>query len=217
MKWGNETPAVSLSLYGIFNFLLCQTMYVPNKLLGNSRILLSQHDPLEKNSWSLKWHGSTCNNKKKVVCTSLEHTSSNRLVDKPTVAHTAHQSSQLKATVYRVMEHKGMTTNSLILYLEMFLQWLLLIACSVTAKAKFWSSSNCFSVNIVSRSQWGAAAPQQKERLKGSAQRVIIHHTAFPSCKSLTECKDQLFSIQRMHMKERDFDDIGYKWVVLFF
>lgn len=78
-------------------------------------------------------------------------------------------------------------------------------------KLNFESSSNCFLVNIASRPQWGAAAPRQKERLKGSAQRVVIHHTAFPSCKSLTECKDQLVSIQRMHMQERGFDDIGYK------
>ncbi|XP_026231734.1 peptidoglycan recognition protein 5 [Anabas testudineus] len=69
-------------------------------------------------------------------------------------------------------------------------------------------------VKIVSRPQWGAAAPQQKERLKGSAQRVIIHHTAFPSCTSLTECKDQLISIQRLHMQERGFDDIGYNFLV---
>ncbi|KAK2847004.1 hypothetical protein Q5P01_010003 [Channa striata] len=69
-------------------------------------------------------------------------------------------------------------------------------------------------VNIVSRPQWGAAAPRQKEKLKAPAWRVIIHHTALPSCKGLTECKDQLVCIQRMHMKERGFDDIGYNFLV---
>ncbi|XP_029027919.1 peptidoglycan recognition protein 5 [Betta splendens] len=69
-------------------------------------------------------------------------------------------------------------------------------------------------VNVVSRSQWGAAAALRRERLTDSAQRVIIHHTAFESCKSLSECNDQLVTIQTMHMKERGFDDIGYNFLV---
>uniref|UniRef100_A0A3Q3JER2 Peptidoglycan-recognition protein n=1 Tax=Monopterus albus TaxID=43700 RepID=A0A3Q3JER2_MONAL len=73
---------------------------------------------------------------------------------------------------------------------------------------------NWFSVNIVSRLQWGAAAPQQRAILKGSAQRVVIHHTALQSYKGLAECKNHLVSIQRMHMKERGFDDIGYNFLV---
>ncbi|XP_044057533.1 peptidoglycan recognition protein 5 [Siniperca chuatsi] len=69
-------------------------------------------------------------------------------------------------------------------------------------------------VNIVSRSQWGAAAPRQKETLKGSAKRVVIHHTALPSCNGLKECTDRLVSIQRGHMNEKGFDDIGYNFLV---
>ncbi|XP_028275234.1 peptidoglycan recognition protein 5 [Parambassis ranga] len=69
-------------------------------------------------------------------------------------------------------------------------------------------------VNIVSRQQWGAAAPRQKQTLKGPAQRVIIHHTATPSCKGLAECKSHIVSIQRGHMNERNFDDIGYNFLV---
>ncbi|KAF3692979.1 Peptidoglycan-recognition protein SC2 [Channa argus] len=69
-------------------------------------------------------------------------------------------------------------------------------------------------VNIVSRLEWGAAAPEQKEKLKAPAWRVIIHHTALPRCKGLTEGKDQLVCIQRMHMKGRGFDDIGYNFLV---
>ncbi|XP_026168146.1 peptidoglycan recognition protein 5 [Mastacembelus armatus] len=69
-------------------------------------------------------------------------------------------------------------------------------------------------VNVISRLQWGAAAPKQKDKLKGSAQRVVIHHTALPSFKGLTECKNQLVSIQRIHVKERGFDDIGYNFLV---
>ncbi|XP_023257074.1 peptidoglycan-recognition protein 1-like [Seriola lalandi dorsalis] len=69
-------------------------------------------------------------------------------------------------------------------------------------------------VNIVSRAQWGAAAPKQKEKLKSTAQRVIIHHTALPSCKGLAECKGRILSIQRGHMTDRGFDDIGYNFLI---
>lgn len=67
-------------------------------------------------------------------------------------------------------------------------------------------------MNVVSRLQWGAAAPKQKEALKGSAQRVVIHHTALQNCRGLADSKEHLVSIQSMHMNQRGFDDIGYKW-----
>ncbi|XP_034723253.1 peptidoglycan recognition protein 5 [Etheostoma cragini] len=70
------------------------------------------------------------------------------------------------------------------------------------------------TVTIVSRQQWGAAAPKKRETLKGSAQRVVIHHTALPRCKGHKECMDRLVSIQRGHMKDRGFDDIGYNFLV---
>ncbi|XP_070826886.1 peptidoglycan recognition protein 5 [Chaetodon trifascialis] len=69
-------------------------------------------------------------------------------------------------------------------------------------------------VNIVSRAQWGAAAPRHKETLKGSAQKVVIHHTALPGCTGLKECSDRLVSIQRGHMTDKRFDDIGYNFLV---
>ncbi|XP_038548267.1 peptidoglycan recognition protein 5 [Micropterus salmoides] len=69
-------------------------------------------------------------------------------------------------------------------------------------------------VNVVSRSQWGAAAPRQKMTLKASAQRVVIHHTALPRCSGRKECMDRLVSIQRRHMTQNGFDDIGYNFIV---
>lgn len=66
-------------------------------------------------------------------------------------------------------------------------------------------------MNVVSRAQWGAAAPRKETTLKGTAQRVVIHHTALPKCTGLKECTDRLVSIQRAHMTEKKFDDIGYK------
>ncbi|XP_029374022.1 peptidoglycan recognition protein 5 [Echeneis naucrates] len=70
------------------------------------------------------------------------------------------------------------------------------------------------TVNIVSRAQWGAAAPKTREYLKSSAQKVVIHHTANPSCKGLQECKDRILGIQKYHMTQRGFDDIGYNFLV---
>lgn len=70
---------------------------------------------------------------------------------------------------------------------------------------------NCFSVTVISRTQWGAAAPIKWEHLKGPAQRVVIHHTALPKCTGLKECLDHVLNIQKSHMMERKFDDIGYK------
>ncbi|XP_034405105.1 peptidoglycan recognition protein 5 [Cyclopterus lumpus] len=70
------------------------------------------------------------------------------------------------------------------------------------------------TVNIVSRQQWEAAAPKSKETLTGSAKRAVIHHTALPRCKDEKECKSRIASIQRNHMTERGFDDIGYNFLV---
>uniref|UniRef100_A0AAZ3P8I3 Peptidoglycan recognition protein 1 n=1 Tax=Oncorhynchus tshawytscha TaxID=74940 RepID=A0AAZ3P8I3_ONCTS len=52
------------------------------------------------------------------------------------------------------------------------------------------------TVEVVTRGQWGAAAPQCRETLKYPAQRVVIHHTAL------------------MHMQDRNFDDIGYNFLI---
>ncbi|CAJ1065885.1 peptidoglycan-recognition protein SC2-like [Xyrichtys novacula] len=69
-------------------------------------------------------------------------------------------------------------------------------------------------VTIVSRDQWGAVPPKKVTALKGLAKRVIIHHTALPSCKDLEECNKRLASIQRGHMTDKKFDDIGYNFLV---
>ncbi|XP_028320875.1 peptidoglycan recognition protein 5 [Gouania willdenowi] len=69
-------------------------------------------------------------------------------------------------------------------------------------------------VDIVSREQWGAAEPRGKTAFRGRVQRVIIHHTALESCTCLTQCMQELVSIQRYHMNQRGFDDIGYNFLV---
>ncbi|XP_068441220.1 peptidoglycan recognition protein 5 [Clinocottus analis] len=70
------------------------------------------------------------------------------------------------------------------------------------------------TASIVLRQQWGAAAPKSKETLKCSVKKVVIHHTALQRCKDENECHSRLLSIQRTHMREKDFDDIGYNFLV---
>ncbi|KAF3847986.1 hypothetical protein F7725_021014 [Dissostichus mawsoni] len=69
-------------------------------------------------------------------------------------------------------------------------------------------------MEIVSRQQWGAAAPKQAPDKFSCAQRVIIHHTDTPRCSSRSECVSRVASIQRGHMTERKWDDIGYNFLV---
>ncbi|XP_051814076.1 peptidoglycan recognition protein 5 [Acanthochromis polyacanthus] len=69
-------------------------------------------------------------------------------------------------------------------------------------------------VKVVSRQQWGAAEPKDKENLTSPAGKIVIHHTALPSCTGLDECKARVASIQREHMSKKGFDDIGYNFLV---
>ncbi|XP_062329062.1 peptidoglycan recognition protein 5 [Osmerus eperlanus] len=69
-------------------------------------------------------------------------------------------------------------------------------------------------VTVVPRRQWGAVSPRCRNTLKGPAQRAVIHHTALSYCESPCECVAELTRIQTMHMQDRDFDDIGYNFLV---
>ncbi|XP_026851310.2 peptidoglycan recognition protein 5 [Electrophorus electricus] len=70
------------------------------------------------------------------------------------------------------------------------------------------------TVNIVSRSHWNAMEPRSKDKMQGLAQQVIIHHTALWSCRQSQEYISQLTYIQKMHVEERGFEDIGYNFLL---
>uniref|UniRef100_A0A4W5KLN8 Peptidoglycan recognition protein 5 n=1 Tax=Hucho hucho TaxID=62062 RepID=A0A4W5KLN8_9TELE len=70
------------------------------------------------------------------------------------------------------------------------------------------------TVDVVTREQWGAAAPRCQEILKCPAKRVVIHHTALLHCRGIRDCMDQLIHIQTIHMQDRNFDDIGYNFLI---
>ncbi|XP_076844894.1 peptidoglycan recognition protein 5 isoform X2 [Brachyhypopomus gauderio] len=78
-------------------------------------------------------------------------------------------------------------------------------------KGKENESSTVF---IVSRNHWNAVEPRSRERMDGLAQQVIIHHTALGPCRQPHEYISQLTHIQKMHMEDRGFEDIGYNFLL---
>uniref|UniRef100_H3BXH0 Peptidoglycan recognition protein 5 n=1 Tax=Tetraodon nigroviridis TaxID=99883 RepID=H3BXH0_TETNG len=68
--------------------------------------------------------------------------------------------------------------------------------------------------SVISRAEWGAVPPKSRAELDGPARKAVVHHTALAKCSGLSGCRDLLRSIQRFHMDERGFDDIGYNFLV---
>jgi hypothetical protein len=62
---------------------------------------------------------------------------------------------------------------------------------------------------IVDRTEWGAEAARTLEPL-GAVQRIVVHHTATP----WDAHPDAVRRIQRLHMHERGWADIGYHLLV---
>ncbi|XP_075905933.1 peptidoglycan recognition protein 5 [Nelusetta ayraudi] len=69
-------------------------------------------------------------------------------------------------------------------------------------------------VTIISREEWRAEPAKKKEPLKSIVQRVVIHHTDTRSSSNLEEGKNRVKSIQHYHMTEKEFDDIGYNFLI---
>lgn len=69
------------------------------------------------------------------------------------------------------------------------------------------------AVSVIPRSVWKADDVQIREKLHKPADKLIIHHTALWSCWSQTQSISQLKHIQHLHIHERSFNDIGYKFV----
>ncbi|XP_063060519.1 peptidoglycan recognition protein 5 [Engraulis encrasicolus] len=70
------------------------------------------------------------------------------------------------------------------------------------------------AVILISRADWGATSPRSTKKLREPAKRVVIHHTVVRPGDTSQDCATVVARIQRMHMEERRFDDIGYNFLV---
>ncbi|KAM4696161.1 peptidoglycan-recognition protein SC2-like [Rhinophrynus dorsalis] len=67
---------------------------------------------------------------------------------------------------------------------------------------------------IISQAGWGAAKSSCNKKLSPPLSYVFIHHTTGPSCNTEAACKAQVKGIQNYHMKNRDYCNIGYSFLV---
>lgn len=74
-------------------------------------------------------------------------------------------------------------------------------------------SCDC-DVPIVARKEWGARLPKSVKNMATPVQFVFIHHTAMDCCLTQDECLQQVRTIQNFHMDDRNWDDIGYNFLI---
>ncbi|XP_029159569.1 uncharacterized protein LOC114931584 [Nylanderia fulva] len=71
-------------------------------------------------------------------------------------------------------------------------------------------------LNIISRAEWNARAPKSPTanlKIK-PVSNVIIHHTTGPGCETQAECQLKVKGIQKEHMDNKRWSDIGYNFIV---
>nr|XP_023024203.1 peptidoglycan recognition protein-like [Leptinotarsa decemlineata] len=67
----------------------------------------------------------------------------------------------------------------------------------------------------ITRQEWNAAAPLSNRTLRENPPPfVVVHHSATKSCLTEEECKSLVKSIQRFHMVDNRWDDIGYTFLI---
>lgn len=68
---------------------------------------------------------------------------------------------------------------------------------------------------IISRKEWKAVKPNSVRKLaENPAPFIVIHHSATPFCNSKESCTKQVQNIQRYHMEDQKWEDIGYNFLV---
>ncbi|XP_076449431.1 peptidoglycan-recognition protein SC2-like [Babylonia areolata] len=68
---------------------------------------------------------------------------------------------------------------------------------------------------IVPRTEWGAKSPKKTpDSMKEPAKFVVIHHSAGAVAENSTACIGQIKGFQDYHMKDKDWNDIAYSFVV---
>ncbi|XP_071942516.1 peptidoglycan-recognition protein SC2-like [Antedon mediterranea] len=68
--------------------------------------------------------------------------------------------------------------------------------------------------NIVSREDWKARPPKERQEMKTPVSFVILHHTYMDECFNFDDCCKEMRKIQDFHMDDRGWWDIGYSYLV---
>ncbi|CAF2385335.1 unnamed protein product [Rotaria sp. Silwood2] len=67
---------------------------------------------------------------------------------------------------------------------------------------------------IIPRASWNAKNPKGQTLLITPVPFVVIHDTISPTCKTHHECVKQIRGIQKYHMDEKNWSDIGYNFLI---
>ncbi|VEN36681.1 unnamed protein product [Callosobruchus maculatus] len=68
---------------------------------------------------------------------------------------------------------------------------------------------------IISRKEWGAVPPKSVKPLEQNPPLyIVVHHSASPICTSEDACKRSIRGVQRYHMENRGWEDIGYNFMI---
>ncbi|CAH1153562.1 unnamed protein product [Phaedon cochleariae] len=69
--------------------------------------------------------------------------------------------------------------------------------------------------NIISRSSWGAVPAKSRQNLsQNPPPYVVVHHSETPACQTTEKCKQRIKNIQYDHMTNRNWQDIGYNFLI---
>nr|UEN71114.1 peptidoglycan recognition protein-S2 [Glyphodes pyloalis] len=77
------------------------------------------------------------------------------------------------------------------------------------------SESVSYGFPFVSRSEWQAKEPVERNPLPTPVSYVVIHHSYIHAdAKTTDECKQAMRAMQEFHIIDRCFTDIGYNFLV---
>ncbi|CAE1322054.1 PGRP [Acanthosepion pharaonis] len=68
--------------------------------------------------------------------------------------------------------------------------------------------------NIISRSEWGARRPRDRQSLSTPVKYAVVHHSNTPQCLDKPSCIKRMQSIQNFHMNVRRWSDIAYNFLI---
>lgn len=67
---------------------------------------------------------------------------------------------------------------------------------------------------MIKRSAWNAKEAKDRGKFSYTPSYIVVHHSETPECFSEAGCKARVKNIQRFHMDNRGWSDIGYNFLV---